>query len=129
MSNGQTFQDIVNQYVEKVEGPAKAEPKATPKPKPRKKVAQKQGMILLSKLWEIKPDAMTLDLVMPEFDGLYALRGIMDQDPEAKVLVVSALDQQSVLKNAIRLGASDFIVEPFEKDRLVGALEKLMGTG
>ena len=87
------------------------------------------GQEAVERFEEIKPDAMTLDLVMPDFDGLYALRGIMDQDPEAKVLVVSALDQQNVLKDAIRLGASDFIVKPFEKGRLVGALEKLMGTG
>ena len=75
-----------------------------------------------------KPDVMTLDLVMPEFDGLHALRGIIEQDPNAKVLVVSALDQQQVLKDAIKLGASDFIVKPFDKDRLTGALDKLIET-
>lgn len=47
---------------------------------------------------ELKPDATTLDLVMPEFDGLHALRGILAHDPQAKVLVVSALDQKSILK-------------------------------
>ena len=75
---------------------------------------------------ECRPDAMTLDMVMPEFDGLHALRGIMEQDPDANVLVVSALDQQQVLKDAIKLGASDFIVKPFDKDCLTGALDKLV---
>ena len=86
------------------------------------------GQEAVERFEEIRPDAMTLDLVMPEFDGLHALRGIMEQDPDAKVLVVSALDQQNVLKDALRLGASDFIVKPFEKSRLIGALEKLVET-
>lgn len=72
-----------------------------------------------------KPDAMTLDMVMPEFDGLHALRGILKEDPHAKVLVVSALDQKQVLKDAIEIGARDFIIKPFDKDRLATALEKL----
>ena len=52
---------------------------------------------------------------------------ILKHDPDAKVLVVSALDQQDVLKNAIKLGAADFIVKPFQKDGLIGALEKMTG--
>jgi len=77
---------------------------------------------------ECQPDVMTLDLVMPEFDGLHALRNIMAKNPDAKVLIVSALDQQHVLKEALELGASDFIVKPFEKDRMVNALESLLST-
>ncbi len=53
----------------------------------------------------------------------------MEKTPDAKVLIVSALDQQHVLKEALELGASDFIVKPFEKDRMVNALESLLSTG
>ena len=75
---------------------------------------------------ECKPDAMTLDLVMPEHDGLHALRGIMEQDPDAKVLVVSALDQTHVLKEALQLGASDFIVKPFQKEILLEKVSAIL---
>lgn len=73
---------------------------------------------------ELQPDAMTLDLVMPEYDGLYALQEILSQHPSAKVLVVSAIDQKSVLQDAFRLGATDFIVKPFNKVHLIETLEK-----
>ena len=76
----------------------------------------------------LKPDAMTLDLVMPEYDGLHALRGIMEKDSSAKVLVVSALDQTDVLKEAVQIGASDFIVKPFDRGRLILALSKLVNS-
>jgi two-component system chemotaxis response regulator CheY len=72
---------------------------------------------------ELKPDVVTLDLVMPEYDGLHALRGILAYDPNATVLVVSALDQKSVLQNAFRHGATDFLVKPFDKSQLIAALE------
>ncbi len=75
---------------------------------------------------QLKPSAVTLDLVMPEYDGIHALRGIIEADPEAKILVVSALDQKTVLQQAFKLGAADFIVKPFDKDRLVEGLECLV---
>ena len=74
---------------------------------------------------ELKPDVMTLDLVMPEFDGLHALRGIIERDPNAKVLIISALDQEQVLKEALQIGASDFIVKPFDSQRMVTAIDTL----
>ncbi len=75
---------------------------------------------------QTRPAVMTLDLVMPEYDGLHALRGIRELDPDARIVVVSALDQRSVLKEAFRLGASDFIVKPFDKQALVATLEQLV---
>lgn len=75
---------------------------------------------------QFMPTAVTLDMVMPKYDGIYALRRIIEADPEAKVLVVSALDQKHVLQQAFKLGASDFIVKPFDKDRLVESLECLV---
>jgi two-component system chemotaxis response regulator CheY len=74
---------------------------------------------------QCRPDVTTLDLVMPEASGLEALAAIREEDPEAKVLIVSAIAQPEVLEEALRLGASDFIVKPFQERALLGALNKL----
>ncbi len=84
------------------------------------------GQEAIERYRELHPDAMTLDLVMPEHDGLHALHGIMEFDPEAKVLVVSALEQRGVLKDAIKAGASDFVTKPFDKRSLAATLEQLV---
>ncbi len=84
------------------------------------------GQEAIERYRELHPDAVTLDLVMPEHDGLHALHGIMEFDPEAKVLVVSALEQRGVLKDAIKAGASDFVTKPFDKRSLAATLEQLV---
>jgi two-component system, chemotaxis family, chemotaxis protein CheY len=84
------------------------------------------GQRAIEQYTALRPSVCTLDLVMPQFDGLHALRGILEIDPQAKIVVVSALDQKTVLKNAFHLGASDFLVKPFEKDTLVNTLENLV---
>lgn len=81
------------------------------------------GRMAIERYQQFRPDAVTLDLVMPEYDGLYALRGIMAADPEAKIVVVSALDQKSVLREAFKLGAFDFLVKPFDRQLLVKTLD------
>ena len=81
------------------------------------------GQQAIDRYRELKPDAATLDLVMPEYDGLHGLRGIIAIDGDAKVVVVSALDQKDVLKQAFKLGASDFVVKPFDKRVLIDTLE------
>ena len=63
------------------------------------------GQEAIERYRQVRPDAVTLDLVMPEHDGLHALRGIIDFDPEAKVVMVSALEQRGVLKDAFKAGA------------------------
>jgi two-component system chemotaxis response regulator CheY len=73
----------------------------------------------------LRPDVVTLDLVMPEYDGLHALRGIKAINPNALVVVVSALEQKNILKEAFQLGANDFIVKPFDRQNLVETLEKV----
>jgi len=73
---------------------------------------------------ELRPAAVTLDLVMPEYDGIYALREILATDPNAKVVVVSALGQKNVLKDAFKLGAADFVVKPFDRRTLAATLEQ-----
>ncbi len=84
------------------------------------------GQEAVDRYRELHPDAVTLDLVMPEHDGLHALHGIMEFDPEAKVLVVSALEQRGVLKDAIKAGAADFVCKPFAKDNLQSTLAQLL---
>jgi two-component system chemotaxis response regulator CheY len=83
------------------------------------------GRDAVEKFTELRPDVVTLDLVMPEYDGLYALREIRQICAEAKVVVVSALDQKPVLKEAFKLGAADFIVKPFNDGLLVQTLERV----
>jgi len=82
------------------------------------------GQEAVERYQELRPDACTLDLVMPEYDGLHALRGILAINPEARVVVVSALDQKNVLKDAFKLGAADFLVKPFDKRVLIDTLEQ-----
>lgn len=77
----------------------------------------------------LEPDLVTLDIVMPEMDGVEALRAIRAAHPEAKVVMVSALDQKSKLSECIRLGALDFIVKPFDRERLLGLLRKYAPAG
>lgn len=83
------------------------------------------GQEAVERYRELHPDAVTLDLVMPGHDGLYALHGIMEFDPEAKVLIVSALEQRGVIKEAIKAGAADFVAKPFDKRNLQATLEQL----
>jgi two-component system chemotaxis response regulator CheY len=74
---------------------------------------------------QLKPDLVTMDLVMPVMGGLEALRQIRTLDPQAKVVVVTALDQKQALMESIRDGAIDFIVKPFERERVRNLLGKL----
>ena len=73
------------------------------------------------------PDIVTLDITMPEMDGIAALKEIKKINPAAKVIMCSAMGQQSMVMEAIQAGAMDFIVKPFEKTRVVGALRKALG--
>lgn len=84
------------------------------------------GQDALDKFRKMRPDVVTLDLVMPVYDGLFALERIMRESPEAKVVVVSALDQKDVLKQAFKLGAADFVVKPFDHAALIETLERML---
>jgi two-component system chemotaxis response regulator CheY len=74
-----------------------------------------------------KPDVVLLDITMPEKSGLAALREIRASNPEAKVVMMSSPGQEAAVLEAIRAGAKDYVVKPFEKDRLVGTVRKLLG--
>ena len=84
----------------------------------------RNGKEAVKRYAELRPAAVTLDLVMPEYDGIYALREILAIDPDAKVVVVSALGQKNVLKDAFKLGAADFVVKPFDKHTFTNTLEQ-----
>ena len=72
-------------------------------------------------------DAVLLDITMPNMDGLEALKLIMEFDPDAKVAMVTAMGQQQVIMEAIKTGAKDFVVKPFDPTRMQEALWKLIG--
>ncbi len=74
-----------------------------------------------------KPDAVLLDITMPVMDGMEALAAILELDPEAKIAMVTAMGQQQVIMEAIKMGAKDFVVKPFDADRIQTALWKLVG--
>jgi two-component system, chemotaxis family, chemotaxis protein CheY len=74
---------------------------------------------------ELRPDVMTLDITMPEKDGLTALRELIAIDPSATVVMCSALGQESKVLEAVKAGAKDFIAKPFEAQRVLTAIEKV----
>ncbi len=73
-----------------------------------------------------KPDAVLLDITMPDMDGITALKEIRAVNPNARVAMVTAMGQQSIVMEALKAGASDFIVKPFAPDRVLTAVEKLV---
>lgn len=77
---------------------------------------------------ELKPDLTTLDIVMPEMDGLSALEAIKKSHASAKVIMITAIDQRAEMLRAMRLGVSDFVVKPFDAERIVSACEKALGS-
>jgi two-component system chemotaxis response regulator CheY len=85
------------------------------------------GAEAVQRFQELRPDVMTLDITMPEKDGLAALKEIIAVDPGAKVVMCSALGQESKVLESIKLGAKDFVVKPFQTDRVLSAIEKALG--
>ena len=83
------------------------------------------GQEAVARYTELAPDLVTLDIVMPQMDGVAALREIRQRDPSARVVMVSAVDQKDKLLECVRLGALDFIVKPFNKASLQGVLAKV----
>ena len=84
------------------------------------------GLEAIAQFQELKPDLMTLDITMPEKDGLAALAEIVAADPSARVVMCSALGQESKVLEAIKLGAKDFVVKPFQPDRVIEAVGKAL---
>ena len=85
------------------------------------------GVQAVEKYKELKPDLVTMDITMPEMDGIQALREIKKIDANAKVIMCSAMGQQAMVIDAIQAGAKDFIVKPFQADRVIEAVKKTLG--
>ncbi len=84
------------------------------------------GIEAVAQFQSLKPDLTTLDITMPEKDGLSALAEIMALDPSAKVVMCSALGQEGKVLEAVKLGAKDFVVKPFQPPRVLEAVEKAL---
>ena len=84
------------------------------------------GVEAIAQFQQIKPDLVTLDITMPEKDGLAALAEIVAADPSARVVMCSALGQESKVLEAIKLGAKDFVVKPFQAPRVLEAIGKAL---
>jgi two-component system chemotaxis response regulator CheY len=84
------------------------------------------GAVAAAKHRELRPDLTTMDITMPEMDGIAALKEIRAADPEARVVMCSAMGQQSMVIESIQAGAKDFIVKPFQPDRVLEAVQKAL---
>lgn len=82
------------------------------------------GSQAVEKYKELEPDLVTMDITMPEMDGITALKEIKQINPNATVIMCSAMGQQAMVIDAIQAGAKDFIVKPFQADRVLEAIQK-----
>lgn len=85
------------------------------------------GAEAVRKYHELKPDLVTMDIVMPEMGGIDAVREIVRGDPHARILMCSAMGQQALVVEAIQAGAKDFVVKPFQPARVIEAVQRLLG--
>ncbi|GGE65457.1 response regulator [Priestia taiwanensis] len=84
------------------------------------------GQQAIEKFKETQPDLVTMDITMPEMDGIQALKEIRKTNPNAKIIMCSAMGQQAMVIEAIQAGAKDFIVKPFQADRVIEAITKAL---
>ncbi len=84
------------------------------------------GEEAVKKYFELKPDIITLDVVMPKKDGFSALKEILQKDPDAKVIMVTAIGNQAMVLNAMKIGAQEYVVKPFRIGEVVSAIEKVL---
>ena len=82
----------------------------------------------LKKYAEEKPDMVFMDITMPNMDGLQALKKIREDDPNAKIVMCTAMGQEGMVVDAIKSGARDFIVKPFNADRIVQTAQAILGS-
>ena len=85
------------------------------------------GLVAIDKYVETNPDLVLMDITMPEMDGINALKKIKEKDPNASVIMCSAMGQQAMVIESIQAGAKDFIVKPFQADRVLEAVKKVVG--
>jgi len=85
------------------------------------------GKEAVAKYTEIHPDGVLLDITMPEMDGIETLKKLIEMDNGARVAMVTAMGQQSMVIEALKSGAKDFVVKPFDANRVLAAVNKLVG--
>jgi two-component system chemotaxis response regulator CheY len=85
------------------------------------------GADAVAKYDEVKPDLVIMDITMPNMDGLEALKAIKAKDPDASIVMCSAMGQETMVMDAVRSGAKDFIVKPFKPDRIIKTVTSVLG--
>jgi two-component system, chemotaxis family, chemotaxis protein CheY len=85
------------------------------------------GAEAVERYQQLKPDLVTMDIVMPDMGGIDAVREIMQEFPDAKILMCSAMGQQALVIEAIQAGARDFVVKPFQPSRVLEAVQRVLG--
>lgn len=85
------------------------------------------GKMAVEKHMELKPDLTLMDITMPEMDGISAVVRIIENDSNANIVMCSAMGQEQIVVNAIKAGAKDFIVKPFQHERVIEAVKKAVG--
>ena len=85
------------------------------------------GVKAVEKYNELRPDLVLMDITMPEMDGIQALKAIKAADPGASIIMCSAMGQQAMVIESIQAGARDFIVKPFQAERVIEAVKKVIG--
>ncbi|WP_413300413.1 response regulator [Bacillus sp. 1P10SD] len=86
------------------------------------------GADAIDKYRELNPDIVTMDITMPEKDGITAVKEIKAFSPQAKIIMCSAMGQQPMVLEAIQAGAKDFVVKPFQADRVMESIKKVLGS-
>ena len=84
------------------------------------------GFDAIEKYKTLKPDLVTMDIIMPKCSGIEALKEIIKLDAKARIIVITAIDQRDALMDAIKSGAKDFIVKPFDEERVISAISKAL---
>jgi two-component system, chemotaxis family, chemotaxis protein CheY len=85
------------------------------------------GAQAVEKYQQLRPDLVTMDIVMPDMGGIDAVREICKMDPHARILMCSAMGQQALVVEAIQAGAKDFVVKPFQPSRVLEAVQRVLG--
>jgi two-component system chemotaxis response regulator CheY len=84
------------------------------------------GQVAVELYKKLKPDLVTMDITMPEMNGIEGVKAIREFDPDAKIIMCSAMGQQAMVMEAIQAGAKDFIVKPFQQDRILQAIGRVL---
>ncbi len=85
------------------------------------------GLQAIERYRSLRPDLVTMDIVMPDMGGIDAVREIVKEDANAKILMCSAMGQQALVVEAIQAGAKDFVVKPFQPSRVLEAVQRVLG--